>query len=125
MTREEARKKAEIMLAYADGKEIEFRDSFESEWTSIDDPSFDFHADCYRIKQEPKYRPFKDAKECFEEMKKHELFGWIKDSSEYLNNIQFVSDRYITASSRDTVFSKALNEYMFADGKPFGIKEEE
>lgn len=74
---------------------------------------------------EPKYRPFKDAEECFEEMKKHEPFGWIKDSSEYLNNIQFVSDRYITASSRDTVFSKALNEYMFADGKPFGIKEEE
>ena len=125
MTREEARKKAEIMLAYADGKEIEYRDSFESEWTSIDDPAFDFHADCYRIKREPKYRPFKDSEECFEEMKKHEPFGWIKDSDEYLNNIQFVSDRYITVSSRDTVFSKALNEYVFADNTPFGIKEEE
>lgn len=72
----------------------------------------------------PEYRPFKDAEECWQEMLKHQPFGWIKDSSEYLNNIQFVSDRYITASSRDTVFSKALNEYIFADGLPFGIKEE-
>ena len=32
-----------------------------------------------RIKQEPKYRQFKDAEECFEEMKKHQPFGWIKD----------------------------------------------
>ena len=32
-----------------------------------------------RIKQEPKYRPFKDADECFEEMKKHQPFAWIKD----------------------------------------------
>ena len=28
-----------------------------------------------RIKQEPKYRPFKDADECFEEMKKHQTFA--------------------------------------------------
>ena len=77
MTREDERKKAEIMLAYSNGKEIEFRNSLESEWVSMYDPEFDSHTDCYRIKREPKYRTFKDAKECFEEMMKHEPFGWL------------------------------------------------
>ena len=92
MTREEARQKAEIMLAYANGKEIEFYNDEDKTWASMNDPSFDNCVDYYRVKKESKYRPFKDGDECFEEMKKHEPFGWIKDSSEYLNNIQFVSD---------------------------------
>ena len=33
---------------------------------------------------EPKYRPFKDANECFEEMKKHKPVGWItNDAGDY------------------------------------------
>ena len=44
-----------------------------------------------RIKQEPKYRPFKDAEECFEEMKKHQPFAWIKDKQqhEYFNMMKW------------------------------------
>lgn len=112
------------MLAYAEGKKIEFKKrESEKDW-SICEPTFDWYTTDYRILSEPTYRPFKNTEECWNEMLKHQPFGWIKDSSEYLNNIQFVGDRYITASSRDTVFSKALNEYIFADGLPFGIKEE-
>ena len=34
--------------------------------------------ECYRIKPEVKYRSFKDKKECWAEMQKHQPFGWLK-----------------------------------------------
>lgn len=66
---------------------------------------------------EPKYRPFKDAKECWEEMLKHQPFGWLKDK---------VRDCYIflNNTSEDTGFNFTFNHYVFADGTPFGIKED-
>lgn len=54
MTRDEARKRAQIMLAYADGAEVQGRGSCGN-W--LDLPSPDFYADIeYRIK--PKLREF-------------------------------------------------------------------
>lgn len=54
MTREDARKYAEIMMAYASGADVEIYDG--GEWTSIIDPLFDFLNCTYRIKSEPKKR---------------------------------------------------------------------
>lgn len=66
---------------------------------------------------EPKYRPFKDAAECWDEMLKHQPFGWIKDKVRdcyiFLNNI-----------SESTGLNFTFNHYVFADGTPFGIKED-
>lgn len=79
----------------------------------------------YRIKPEPKYRPFKNAEECWQEMEKHQPFGWVKEKH---------SDRYslITEVSRLSIkvkegclFTDGVKYYTFADGTPFGIKEEE
>ena len=125
MTREEARKKAEIMLAYADGKEIEFWDRLESEWVSIDEPAFDLHIDCYRIKRETKYRPFKDGDECFKEMKKHEPFGWVMSRYHEAYNIWQVDNTAVRIYDGFFSYECALQDYIFADGMPFGIKEEE
>ena len=81
-----------------------------------------------RIKQEPKYRPFKDAEECFEEMKKHQPFGWIKDKLHQYFNMISICINAATAFQYDEVeyydYQKLINEYTFADGTPFGIKEE-
>ena len=125
MTREEARKKAEIMLAYADGKEIQFRDRLRSEWVSIDEPVFDLHIDCYRIKRETKYRPFKDGDECFEEMKKHEPFGYIVNFDAGYYSVVYISEEGISFSNGIFKnYEEAFNEgYRFTDGTPFGIKE--
>lgn len=54
MNREDARKYAEIMMAYANGADVEIYDG--GEWTSIIDPLFDFLNCTYRIKPEPKKR---------------------------------------------------------------------
>lgn len=76
---------------------------------------------------EPKYRPFKDAEECFEEMKKHEPFGWItNDAGDYFLIIHLSEDRFNICCNLSQTYIEALNiGQRFADGKPFGIKEEE
>ena len=125
MTREEARKKAEIMLAYANGKEIEFYNAEYKTWASINEPLFDDCVDYYRVKKESKYRPFKDGDECFEEMKKHEPFGYIVNFDAGYYSVVYISEEGISFSNGIFKnYEEALNEgYRFTDGTPFGIKE--
>lgn len=86
----------------------------------------------YRIK--PEYRPFANAEECIEEMKKHVPFGWVKDKDSELRNIQALTEKMSTMTDRVYlrgirltngwhVFEEAVKEYTFADGTPFGIRE--
>lgn len=124
MTREEARKAAEVMMAYADGKEIEIFNSIK-EWKISQCPAFNWGECHYRIKKEPTYRPFKDKEECWAEMQKHQPFGWVKDKESMVyHNINSLNDIGIYLSSENYGFSKMLELVTFADGTPFGIKEE-
>ena len=80
-----------------------------------------------RIKQEPKYRPFKDADECFEEMKKHQPFACIKDKQqhEYFNMISICINAATTLQYDEVEYydyQRLINGYTFADGTPFGVK---
>lgn len=82
------------------------------------------------IKQKAKYRPFKNANECWAEMKKHEPFGWIiglLEGGAHFLIICVRNDNYpITCNGGHTIFlpfDKLCNCYTFADGTPFGIKE--
>lgn len=117
MTREEIKNLLPVMQAFAEGKEIQYVNSegrVSDKETMFDGVSYAFR---YRIKPEPKYRPFKDAEECWAEMQKHQPFGWtkLKRKIEY-SLITYVSD--------DTInYSSAMRDYTFADGTPFGIKE--
>ena len=54
MNREDAREYAEIMMAYANGADVEIYNG--GEWVSIIDPDFLFNQNKYRIKPEPKKR---------------------------------------------------------------------
>lgn len=51
--------------------------SVPNDWTEIKEIEFWNNTE-YRVKPEPEYRPFKDAKECWAEMQKHQPFGWTK-----------------------------------------------
>ena len=59
MTREEARKAAEVMLAYANGKEIEQYDNYEGKWSEVKRSCCDFNwlKNAYRIKPKEKFDP--------------------------------------------------------------------
>ena len=72
-----------LFRAIAEGKTIQWNDM--GVWRDIDGDDEGFFLDTfvgetdgYRIKPEPKYRPFKDAEECWAEMQKHKPFGWVK-----------------------------------------------
>ena len=130
MNREEARKAAEVMLAYADGKEVEWAYKGENSWGKAIPISFNWNIYDYRIKSQSKYRPFKDAEECWQEMQKHTPFGWIqdKDNSSFKQYILSVDKDGVMISDYDdgTVLLKyesLLGFCTFVDGTPFGIKE--
>ena len=124
MTKEKAKHLAEVLNAYAEGKPIEVL--LDGEWGEVDLNEYSFdERESYIIKKEPTYRPFKNAKECFEEMQKHQPFGWIKAPNGELFCIDKVFDEGVVYKHSSCRFEEYLDgNYTFADGTPFGIKEE-
>ena len=127
MNREQAKKILPIIQAFAEDKKIQAYNPLTKEWYDKYE-SIDFNSESpkYRIKPETKYRPFKDAEECFEEMKKHQPFGWIKDKLHQYFNMISICINAATAFQYDEVeyydYQKLINEYTFADGTPLGVK---
>ena len=129
MNRQQAKDMLPIIQAFAKGKIIEFRNKSFKEWAEIENPSFDPSITNYRIKPEPKYRPFKNAEECWQEMLKHQPFGWLCNK---INNQYYyitVLDDYgvVTTPFDEIEYTKYTDiikrETTFVDGAPFGIKE--
>lgn len=121
MTREDAKDLLPIIQAFVKGKTIEFRERGCTLWTESISPIFNFAIFEYRIKPKPKYRPFNDAEECWQEMKTHEPFGWLKDkkTKEY-ELLRRVAPKDGVIDQYTCVYERCV----FSDGTPFGIKEE-
>ena len=121
MTREEAKGLLPIIQAFVEGKVIESFAYDTEEWVEINDPSFNLLPKYYRIKSEPKYRPFSTQEECWNEMHKHPDFGWLyyKEKGYYVS-IDAMGDR---VGMNGQKFVEAYSDYTFTDGEPFGIKE--
>ena len=114
MNRIQAKELLPIIQAFAEGKTILVQDDID--WCYLGNESdFNLNPQRYRIKPEPKYRPFKDAEECWQEMQKHQPFGWVKTDEGY---------EQIWHVNKGDNFNATLKTCTFADGTPFGIKEE-
>lgn len=134
MDRQQAKELLPIIQAFADGKAIEVRSNSKynpGEWIETTTPTFDIKSHEYRIKPEPKYRSFKDAEECWQEMQKHKPFGWVKDKNKedgiYVIMVTKVSDGrddMVINGNYNWRLDGLLKCFTFADGTPFGIKEE-
>ena len=125
MTREDAKRAAEVMLAYAKGKEVECRLSLTNDWIWTDIPKFNWGQADYRIKKEPVYRPFKNREECWNEMQKHQSLGWVigVKATLYITEVNCEGIGFRDSSSLYP-YKLAFETFKFADGTPFGIKEE-
>ena len=135
MTREKVKEMLPILQAYAEGKVIECRTKpsavegtdVPNDWTKMKEIEYWNNTE-YRIKPEVKFRPFANAEECWEEMMKHQPFGFTKfknaKSGYYM--VTFIA-RGAIVGMNNTPFSyeNMFDSYTFADGTPFGIKEEE
>ena len=120
-----------IIQEWVEGKTLEYYNTDTGEWEVVTKTVF-INPNKYRIKPEPKYRPFKTQEECWNEMLKHQPFGFVvsKDSIDYsgicrvfeeegIPKITFASNPY-----SDYDMTKVFDKFQFADGTPFGIKEE-
>ena len=128
--KEEVKSVMNIIQAFADGKTIQAIDPYDDEWCNQTKLNFEaLFEGQYRIKPEPKYRPFKDAEECWKEMLKHQPFGWVKGDKCFYNIVSVSNiDVSMANVSGDIVilnFSDVMEDNTFADGVPFGIKVEE
>ena len=134
LTREEAKEMLPIIQAWADGQTVDWYDPAIGWRLSGFTMDFDKKPNFYRIKPEPKYRPFKTREECWNEMHKHPDFGWVKVNvnvtCEYEQIVRICDYRkteltFNIANSDDDYSSEMmLNSYTFTDGAPFGVKDE-
>lgn len=123
MTREEAKHFWPIIKAYSEGKTIEYLLS-EGRWANItEDFLFDNSHERYRVKQEPKYRPFRDNKECWNQIQQHQpvglLIGKVRESPTFIQSILYNS---IYIHDTQYTYEEAMVLYSFADGAPFGVE---
>ena len=137
MTREEAKTLLPIIQAWADGKAIQVQNPVTSKWEYLDINKIgEFMEELnYRIEPEPKYRPFKTQEECWNEMLKHQPFGWVKSKDkgyfhliglvQWASELEDVMITFATSEQLARSSSSLFEDFTFADGTPFGIKEEE
>ena len=115
-----------IIKAYEDGKSIERRAFFTSEWKSIDNINnyqFNFAEYEYRIKPVPKYRPYESVDEAFNEAEKHGF--WVKSKDKHS---LFFIDSFEAAGNGDIYIGHChvgafIEKFVwFDDCSPCGVK---
>ena len=124
MDRNQAKEFYPILQAYAEGRVIECRtkpsfiegSDVPNDWTEMKEIVFWKHTE-YRIKPETTYRPFKDAEECWQEMQKHQPFGWMIP-------IGINQKINLTVIGNGCDLEALFKKFTFADGTPFGVKVE-
>lgn len=125
MAIEETKERIAVMQAYVDGKQIQGMCS-DGKWVYVPEPSWSINEN-FRIKPEPKYRPFKDADECWQEMLTHQPFGWVKYQCDFFQIIHVDDNSIGYGSACGTIlhskFEDIFKDSTFADGTPFGVKE--
>lgn len=138
MNRKEAAELLPIIQAYAEGKTIQTKNGngwidIDGDYDGLNLDSLIGYQDCFRIKPEATYRPFANAEECWNEMLKHQSFGYVyfADDNLYHNIIMLAPEQgcheaYIRIGNCTVRgLEECFRIFTFADGLPFGVKVEE
>lgn len=128
MNRKEAAELSPFIKAFGEGRIIESSSitDVSKAWREVTDfPIGMIKNFKFRIKPEPKYCPFKDAEECWEEMQKHQPFGWVKTKDKGIRLCMSGLNQKSAFTQVGYKYDEAFDEFIFADGLPFGVKVEE
>ncbi len=79
-----------------------------------------FDTDC--IKSKPKYRPFRSWTELRREMQRHSPYGVVVAKDAKKARFKIIDEVFAVYKSK--TYEEAFELLEFADGTPFGIKEE-
>ena len=130
MDRNQAKEFYPFLQAFAEGRAIECRTKpsavkgtyIPNDWTEMKEIEFWNNTE-YRVKPEQKYSPFRDAKECWQEMQKHQPFGWVKSTLfKDLALVKRVTTLYVEINRDIIDYKDALEKFTFADDTNFGVK---
>ena len=130
MNRKQAKEFYPFLQAFAEGKIIETRrkpssvkgTDIPNDWTEMKEIEFWNNTE-YRVKPEPTYRPFKNGEECWQEMQKHQPFGWVKSTLfKDFDLVQRVTTLYVEINREIIDYKDALDKFTFADDTNFGVK---
>lgn len=129
MTKEDAKHFSEVLKAYSEGKNIQWSWKNCDSWNTIVEPwSFGSNIDKikYRVKPEPKYRPYASAEEFLEAQKEHGPY--IKSHGQYFRPIMVDGTKGIVISDITgptlLFYPTILETKLWQDGHRCGILKE-
>lgn len=131
-------KKIEIMRAYEEGKRIECNGGFGwKEWILPQEPVWDWGKNNYRVKEEPKFRPYENTEEMINDFcersgakrsKMGEPFIWVKLKNPALKELK-IREMVVGVTTKEVAIGNGNEEYnmdelfetyTFLDGSPCG-----
>lgn len=121
-----------VMQAFVDGKQIEAKHKDIGEWNNASSPNWDWSSTIYRIKPEPKLRPYDCISEFIQAQKEHGPYLYKRVG--YLDMpLRIVPDGIVLNSHYSSFKSEARTDiyfwadlaknYHWQDGSPCGILE--
>lgn len=113
-----------IMQAFVDGKKIEYSNDGNN-WIETETPNWNTKF-IYRVKPEPKYRPFKTREECWYEISRHSFPQFLlRKEDKLIMTIGYIGTTGVALNKINNgyLFQEMFNGFTFIDGEPFGIKE--
>lgn len=108
-------KKIAVMTAFKEGKKIECKiidPAVKDDWKEIAVPAWNWGTCDYRVKEEPKYRPYASASELLADVKKHG--AWVKCKDGY-NQIISIASNCIGTDSADFDYMEIVKNWCWAD----------
>lgn len=118
------KEKAEIMLAFDRGEQIQFYDTICKRWIDIiSEPNWCWSLHDYRIKPKPKFVPFETAEEFLKAQRKHGGVLFDVKTKTFCNS--FVSEGGMICTKHKDSFKicslqDAFENYKFYNGAPCG-----
>lgn len=132
MNREEAKHLSDVFKAYSEGKTIQIKRCGRQTWSDIAYPNACWYIDKYefRIKPEPKYRPYKNAEEFLKGQKEHGDMLYNRVNGEYHHPVQVRNGGINVMYENNTTYHtfaellKSSYNYTWQDGAKCGIIED-
>lgn len=124
MTKEQTKEAIKVMQAYADGEQIEIYEFSTGRWADTTKPLWNWTSNNYRIKPEPKHRPYSFEEMC-EAVKKHGTLVKLKDHDNVYNIFEFNWHYVVLKHEIIYPYNELLREVVWLDdNSPCGIMEE-
>lgn len=131
MTKEEAKHLSDVLKVYSEGKKIQVFDETSDGWLGLpDNPTFRNKPFKYRIKPEPKLRPYKNSEEFLKAQKEHGDMLYNRVNGEYHHPVQVRNGGINVMYENNTKYHtfaellKSSYNYTWQDGAKCGIIED-